>query len=64
MPARSKAGVEAWGRKHYPLDLPDPVAAIKHHMDQNGLKPRDLIPFIGSRNHVHEALNDRRSRSK
>jgi HTH-type transcriptional regulator / antitoxin HigA len=30
-------------------------------MDQNGLKPRDLIPFIGSRNRVHEVLNRRRS---
>ena len=41
--------VEAWERKHYPMDLPDPVEAIKYHMDQNGLQPRDLIPFIGSR---------------
>jgi HTH-type transcriptional regulator / antitoxin HigA len=31
------------------------------HMDQNGLQPRDLIPFIGSRNRVHEVLNRRRS---
>ena len=53
--------VEAWERKHYPLDLPDPVEAIKYHMDQNGLQPRDLIPFIGSRNRVHEVLNRRRS---
>jgi HTH-type transcriptional regulator/antitoxin HigA len=53
--------VEAWERKHYPLDLPDPVEAIKYHMDQNGLEPRDLIPFIGSRNRVHEVLNRRRS---
>lgn len=52
--------VEAWERKHYPLDLPDPVAAIKYHMEQNGLAPRDLIPFIGSRNRVHEVLNHRR----
>lgn len=49
--------VEAWERKHYPLDLPDPVEAIKYHMDQSGLAPRDLIPFIGSRNRVHEVLN-------
>jgi HTH-type transcriptional regulator/antitoxin HigA len=28
--------VEAWERRHYPLDLPDPVEAIKYHMDQNG----------------------------
>jgi HTH-type transcriptional regulator/antitoxin HigA len=53
--------VEAWERRHYPLDLPDPVEAIKYHMDQNGLQPRDLIPFIGSRNRVHEVLNRRRS---
>jgi HTH-type transcriptional regulator / antitoxin HigA len=53
--------VEAWEAKHYPLDLPDPVEAIKYHMDQNGLQPRDLIPFIGSRNRVHEVLNRRRS---
>ena len=24
--------VEAWERKHYPMDLPDPVEAIKYHM--------------------------------
>ncbi len=53
--------VEAWERRHDPLDLPDPVEAIKYHMDQNGLQPRDLIPFIGSRNRVHEVLNRRRS---
>ena len=52
--------VEAWERKYYPLDLPDPVEAIKYHMEQNGLAPRDLIPFIGSRNRVHEVLNRRR----
>lgn len=52
--------VEAWERKHYALDLPDPVEAIKYHMDQNGLQPRDLIPFIGSRNRVYEVLNRRR----
>lgn len=52
--------VEAWEQKHYPLDLPDPVEAIKFHMDQKGLDPRDLIPYIGSRNRVHEVLNRRR----
>jgi HTH-type transcriptional regulator/antitoxin HigA len=52
--------VEAWEAKHYPLDLPDAIAAIKHHMDQNGLAPRDLIPFIGSRNRVYEVLSRKR----
>jgi HTH-type transcriptional regulator/antitoxin HigA len=53
--------VEAWERQHYPLSFPDPIEAIKYHMDQKGLQPRDLIPFIGSRNRVHEVLNCRRS---
>ncbi len=52
--------VEAWEAKHYPLDLPDPVEAIKYHMEQQGLKPRDLAPFIGSRNRVYEVLNRKR----
>jgi HTH-type transcriptional regulator / antitoxin HigA len=52
--------VEAWERKHYRLDLPDPVEAIRYHMEQNGLQPRDLIPFIGGRNRVHEVLNRKR----
>ena len=25
--------VEAYEAKHYPLDLPDPAAAIKYHME-------------------------------
>jgi len=52
--------VEAWEARHYPLDLPDPVEAIKYHMEQKGLTPRDLVPFIGSRNRVYEILNRKR----
>lgn len=52
--------VEAWEAKHYPLDLPDPVAAIRHHMEQNELVPKDLVPYIGSRGRVYEILNHKR----
>jgi HTH-type transcriptional regulator / antitoxin HigA len=52
--------VEAWERKHYPMDLPDAIEAIKYHMEQSGLEPRDLIPFIGSRNRVNDVLNRKR----
>jgi HTH-type transcriptional regulator/antitoxin HigA len=52
--------VEAWEAKHYPLDLPDAVEAIRYHMEQQGLAPRDLIPFIGSRNRVYEVLSRKR----
>lgn len=52
--------VEAWETKHYPLDLPDPVAAIRYHMEQNGLAPKDLVPYIGGRGRVYEVLNRKR----
>ena len=51
---------EAWEAKHYPLDLPDAIEAIRYHMEQNGLAPRDLVPFIGNRNRVYEVLNRKR----
>ena len=50
----------AWERKHYRFDLPDPVDAIRYHIEQSGLQPRDLIPFIGTRNWVNDMLNRRR----
>jgi HTH-type transcriptional regulator/antitoxin HigA len=52
--------VEAYERKHYPLDLPDPVEAIKFRMEQMGLSPKDLVPMIGRRNRVYEVLNRKR----
>ena len=44
--------VEAYERKHYPLDLPDPVEAIKFVMEQRGLGVKDLVPLIGPANRV------------
>ena len=53
--------VEAYERKHYPLDLPDPVEAIKFEMEQKGLSVKDLEPMIGKSNRVYEVLNHKRS---
>jgi len=52
--------VEAYERKHYPLDLPDPVEAIKFEMDQRGLTVKDLEPMIGRSNRVYEVLSYKR----
>ena len=52
--------VEAWEAKHYPIGLPDPIEAIRYHMEQQGLEPKDLVPYIGSRNRVYEVLNRKR----
>ena len=53
--------VEAYEKKHYPLDLPDPVEAIKFEMEQKGLTVKDLEPMIGKSNRVYEVLNRKRS---
>ncbi len=52
--------VEAYERKHFPLDLPDPVDAIKFAMEQKGLAAKDLEPMIGRRNRVYEVLGRKR----
>ena len=49
--------VQAYEAKHYPLDLPDPVEAIKFTMEQKGLTVKDLVPMIGRSNRVYEILN-------
>lgn len=52
--------VEAYEKRHFPLDLQDPVEAIKFRMDQMGLSPKDLEPMIGRLNRVYEVLNHKR----
>lgn len=59
--------LELWGlliqqyeQARYPIDLPDPVDAILFRMEQAGLKPKDLIPYIGSQSKVSEVLNRKR----
>lgn len=49
--------VEAYEAKHFPIELPTPVEAIRFRMEQAGLGPRDLEPYIGSRSKVSEVLS-------
>ena len=48
----------------YPMDLPDPVSAIKFRMEQQRLKAKDRIPYIGSAPKVSEVLSGQRELSK
>jgi HTH-type transcriptional regulator / antitoxin HigA len=52
--------VEAYEARHFPLDLPDPVEAIKFMMEQRHLTVKDLVPYIGQPNRVYEVLNHKR----
>jgi HTH-type transcriptional regulator / antitoxin HigA len=55
--------VEQYEQEAFPIDLPDPVAAIQFRMEQQGLKNKDLIPFIGSPSKVSEVLSGQRGLS-
>lgn len=52
--------VEAYEARHFPLDLPDPIEAIRFAMEQRNLTAKDLVPYIGERNRVYEVLNRKR----
>lgn len=55
--------IEAYETKHFPMDPPDPIEAIKFRMEQQGLSRRDLESLIGTRTRVAEVLNRRRNLS-
>jgi HTH-type transcriptional regulator / antitoxin HigA len=52
--------VEAYEQKHYKVDPPDPIEAIKFRMEQLDLKPSDLAKILGGRSRVSEVLNKKR----
>jgi len=53
--------VENYESTEFPKRTPDPLEAIRFRMDQQGLKQRDLIPFIGSASKVSEVLSGKRT---
>jgi len=55
--------IHDYEEKVFPIDKPDPVAAIRFRMTQQGLTNKDLVPFLGSRSRVSEVLSGRRGLS-
>lgn len=55
--------VEIYEDEKYPISAPDPISAIKFRMEQQGLKSKDLIPYIGSKSKVSEVLSGKRALS-
>ena len=54
------AVIEAYEARHFPMAPPDPIEAIKFHMEQRGMSARDLQALIGTRSRVHEVLTRKR----
>jgi HTH-type transcriptional regulator/antitoxin HigA len=52
--------IEAYERQHFPISAPDPIEAIRFHMERLNLTVHDLEPMIGRPNRVYEVLAGRR----
>lgn len=52
--------VEAYENEHYPIDLPDPIEAIKFRLEQEGKDYRALVGVIGQRTRVYEVMRGAR----
>ena len=53
--------VEQYEEKHHSIGLPDPLTAIRFRMEQQGLRPKDLAPYLGGANRVSEVLSGKRA---
>lgn len=53
--------VEAYEKANFPIEIPDPIAAIQYYMDTRGWSRHDLEVCLGSRDSVSEVLSRKRS---
>ena len=52
--------IDEYEKKHYPIEAPDPIEAIKIRMEELQLKQIDLVDAIGGKSRVSEILNRKR----
>ncbi len=52
--------IDEYEKKHYRIDPPDPIEAIKIRMEEMNLKQIDLIDTIGGKSRVSEVLGRKR----
>lgn len=55
--------IEAYEEKNHPIEVPDPIEAIRFRMEQYGMSNKDLVQYIGSTGRVSEILNYKRGLS-
>jgi len=52
--------IDEYEKKHYLIEAPDPIEAIKIRMEEMQLKQVDLVDEIGGKSRVSEVLNRKR----
>ena len=52
--------IDNYENEHFPIEMPDPIEAIKFRMEQMGMKQKDLAEVFGFKSRVSEVLNRKR----
>lgn len=52
--------IDNYENEHFPIEMPDPISAIRFRMEQMGLKQKDLVDMIGFKSRVSEIMNKKR----
>ncbi|HEX5667305.1 MAG TPA: helix-turn-helix domain-containing protein [Chitinophagaceae bacterium] len=52
--------IEKYENEHFPVELPDPIEAIKFRMEQLGYTQNDLAKVIGLKSRASEILSRKR----
>ena len=52
--------IAAYEARHWAIELPDPIEAIRYRMEIGGLTQKDLAELLGSRSRASEVLHRRR----
>ncbi len=55
--------LENYENEHFPIELPDPIEAIKFRMEQLNYSQNDLAEIIGLKSRASEILNKKRKLS-
>jgi len=55
--------IDQYEKEHFPIDMPDPIEAIKFRMEQLGYNQKDLANIIGLKSHTSEIINRKRKLS-
>lgn len=55
--------IHNYENEHFPIDLPDPIEAIKFRMEQLGYTQNDLVKHVGLKSRASEILNRKRKLS-
>lgn len=52
--------IDKYEKEHFPIEVPDPIEAVKFRMEQLGMEQKDLAKTIGFKSRVSEILNKKR----